>query len=96
MLRCPVSSAISRIVIKSDHTFRRIPTPGQVVGVVGRSGLFVVMNIDQEDRVVQVMEKAGRHRLVNVPLSAIRTFNRSLAQAIRRFLDEHAEPRDGG
>jgi len=91
-----VSSAISRIVIKSDHAFRRIPTPGQVVGVVGKSGLFVVMNVDRDDRVVQLMEKGGKHRLLSVPFSSIRTFNRNLANPIRRFIDSREEPREGG
>lgn len=91
-----MSSAISRIVIKSDHAFRRIPTPGQVVGVVGKSGLFIVMDIDRDDRVVQLMEKGGKHRLLNVPFSSIRTFNRNLAQAIRRFLDTREGPEERG
>ena len=88
-----MSSAISRIVIKSDQVFRKIPTQGQVVGVVGKSGLFVVMNVDQEARVAHLMEKAGRHRLTHVPFSSIRTFNHNLAKTIRRFLDSREEPR---
>lgn len=89
-----MSSAISRIVIKSDQVFSKTPAQGQVVGVVGKTGLFVVMNVDQETRIAQLMEKAGRHRLMSVPFSAIRTFNRNLAHAIRRFLDSREEPRN--
>lgn len=88
LLGYPVSSAISRVVIKSDQ---KIPTPGQVVGVVGKSGLYIVMNVDRDDRVVQLMEKEGRHRLTKVPISSIRAFNQNLARAIRRFLDARDE-----
>ena len=86
MLKVSVSSAISRIVIKSDHEFRRIPEPGQVVGVTGESGLYVVMNVDRANRLAQLMEKSGKHRLIEVPLASVRSFNRKLALAIHRFL----------
>jgi hypothetical protein len=89
-----VSSAISRIVVKSDQAFRKIPTLGEVVGVVGKSGLFVVMKVDLQDREAQLMEKGGKHRLTNVPFSAIRTINRKLAQTIKRFLDTREESRE--
>ena len=82
-----MSSAISCIVIKSDHNFRGIPQPGQVVGVTGESGLYVVMNVDSTSRVAQVMERFGRHRLIDVPFTSVRTFNQKLAHAIHRFLD---------
>jgi len=91
-----VGSGISRIVIKSDHAFRRIPAPGQVVGVLGKSGLFIVMNVERKSRMAQLMEKAGKHRLVDVPFSSIRTFNRNLAQAIHRFIDSGKDPQQGG
>jgi hypothetical protein len=81
-----VSSAISRIIVKSDHGFRCIPQPGQVVGVTGEAGLYVVMNVDSTSRVAQLMERFGRHRLIDVPLASVRTFNRKLAHAIHRFL----------
>ena len=87
LLRCPVSSAISRIVIKSDHIFTRFPQLGQIVGVSGASGLYVVMDLDHTNRIAQVMERSGRHRLIKVPIESIRTFNRRLAQAIHRLLD---------
>jgi len=82
-----VSSAISRIVIKSDHKYDRSPQPGQVVGVSGTEGLYVVMDLDRSNGVAQLMEKSGKHRLIQVPFARIRTFNRKLAQAIHRFLD---------
>jgi hypothetical protein len=82
-----VSSAISRIVIKSDHIFSRFPQLGQTVGVSGTPGLYVVMDLDRTNRVAQLMERSGRHRLIEVPFASIRTFNRKLAQAIHRFLD---------
>ena len=87
LLRCSVSSAISRIVIKSDQIFKGFPQPGQVVGVAGSPGLFIVMDLDHTNRIAQVMERSGRHRLSKVPIESIRTFNRRLAQAIHRLLD---------
>ena len=87
-----MGSAISRIVIKSDQISRKIPAPGQVVGVVGESGLFIVMNVDQKDRMVQLMERGGRHRLKDVPFSSVRVFKQSLLDAIRRFLDDSEAP----
>jgi hypothetical protein len=82
-----VSSAISRIVIKSDHMLGRFPQPGQVVGVAGAQCLYVVMDLDHTKSVAQLMERSGKHRLIHVPFASIRTFNRRLAQAIHRFLD---------
>jgi len=90
-----VSSAISRIVIKSDNISSKIPSLGQVVGVIGKPGLFIVMDVDRPANVAQLMEKAGRHRLSSVPFSSIRTFNRTLAKAIRRFLDSRDEGQPG-
>lgn len=90
-----MNSAISRLVIKSDQIFRKIPAPGQVVGVVGKTELFVVINLDKRRRVAQLMEKAGQHRLSKVPFSSIKAFNRSIAFAIRRFLDARDEARCG-
>ena len=90
-----MSSAISRIVIKSDNISSKIPSPGQVVGVIGKTGLFIVMDVDRPASVAQLMEKAGKHRLSNVPFSSIRTFNRTLAKAIRRFLDSRDEGQPG-
>jgi hypothetical protein len=83
----PVTSAISCIVIKSDRLPRKIPALGEVVRVVDRSGLFVVMSIDCEDRRVTLIEKGGKHRLLDVPFASLRTFNRNLERTIRRFLD---------
>ena len=91
MLRCLVSSAISRIVIKSDHIFNRFPQLGQVVGVSGAAGLYVVMDLDHTNRIAQVMEKSGKHRLIEVPFARIRTFNHKLAEAIHRFLETRQE-----
>ena len=87
-----MNSAISCIVIKSDRCSKKIPISGEIVQVDDRTGLFVVMHVDHGRRVVQLMERSGKHRLVDVPFASVRTFNRSLAQAIRRFLDvrEHA------
>ena len=87
-----MSSAISRIVIKSDHKFDRNPQPGQIVGVSGSEGLYVVMETNHENRIAQLMEKSGRHRLIEVPFARVRTFNRRLAQAIHRFLDSATSP----
>lgn len=86
-----MSSAISRIVIKSDHIFSRFPQLGQVVGVSGAQGLFVVMDVDSTNRIAQLMEKSGKHRLIEVPFARVRTFNRRIAQAIHRFLDSREE-----
>ena len=87
LLRCPVSSAISRIVIKSDHIFSRFPKLGQIVGVSGTPGLYVVMDIDHTKRIAQLMERSGKHRLIEVPFTSLRSFNRRLSEAIHRFLE---------
>lgn len=82
-----VTSAVSCIVIKSDFFPRRVPVPGQLVRVEGETGSFVVMQVDRRRRIVQLMEKAGKHRLFDVPFESVRIFNRQLAHAIYRFLD---------
>jgi len=88
-----VSSAISRLIIKSDHIFSKIPQLGQTVGLVGASDLYVVMDINHEKRVAQLMERSGKHRLIEAPFGSIRTFNRKLAQFIHRFLDSKEDSR---
>jgi hypothetical protein len=87
-----VSSAISRIVIKSDHISSRFPQPGQVVALSGAQELYVVMELDHTNRIAQLMEKSGKHRLIQVPFTRIRTFNRKLAEAIHRFLASAQDP----
>lgn len=87
-----MSSAISRIVIKSDRIFRQIPQPGQIVAVAGEHGLYVVMDIDHHEKSANLMEKFGKHRLTRVPFASIRTLNRKLADAIYRLLDAQSEP----
>jgi hypothetical protein len=52
----------------------------------------VVMELDHTNRVAQLMEKSGRHRLIQVPFTRIRTFNRKLAEAIQRFLYSRQDP----
>jgi hypothetical protein len=91
LLRCSVSSAVSRIVIKSDHMFGRFPQLGQVVGVAGAQGLYVVMNVDHANRIAQLMERSGKHRLIEVPFTSIRTLNRKIGQAIHRFLESRED-----
>ena len=81
-----MSSAISCIVIKSDPILRRVPKLGQTVGVAGTRGLFVVMNLDHRSQMVQLMERSGKHRLVEVPFDSVRTVNRKLVEALHRFL----------
>ena len=88
-----MSSAISCIVIKSDCLPKKIPVAGEIVKVEDRSGLFVVMNIDQKRRIAQLMEKSGKHRLLDVPFRAVQTFNRKLAQTINQFLDSSPAPK---
>lgn len=82
-----MSSSVSCIVIKSDLFPRRIPAPGEMVRVVGETGSYVVMQIDRRRRIVQLMEKSGRHRLVDVPFKSVRIFNRNVVRAIHDFLD---------
>ena len=94
LLRCPVSSAISCIVIKSDHISRKNPQLGQIVGVVGEHGSFVVISIDQQAQIAQVMERSGRHRLVEVPFASLRSFNRNLADTLHCFLQSREEGGD--
>jgi len=86
-----VSSAISCIVIKSDRHSSKIPLLGEVVQVEDRKGLFVVMHVDRNRRVAQLMERNGRHRLVDVPFILVRSFKRNLSQVIRRFLEARDE-----
>ncbi len=86
-----MSSAISCIVIKSDRHSSKIPLLGEVVRVEGRNGFFVVMHVDRNRRVAQLMERNGRHRLVDVPFISVRAFKRNLSQMIRRFLDARDE-----
>lgn len=45
------------------------------------------MQVDRRRRMVQLMERGGKHRLFEVPFGSIRVFNRQLVQAIQRFLD---------
>lgn len=86
-----MSSVISCIVIKSDLFPKRIPASGEIVRVTGLSGSFVVMQVDRRRRMVQLMERSGKHNLLDVPLASVRIFNRKLAHAIRRFLDAREE-----
>lgn len=58
-----------------------------MVRVVGETGSYVVMQIDRRRRIVQLMEKSGRHRLVDVPFKSVRIFNRNVVRAIHDFLD---------
>lgn len=88
-----MSSAVSRIVIKSDHILRRIPQLGQTVGIAGQPGLYVVMDLDHDKRVAQVMEKSGKHRLIDVPFASVRALNRRLVEAIHRLLDSREQGR---
>lgn len=91
-----MSSAISCIVIKSDRHSAKIPLLGEVVQVDGRNGFFMVMDVDRFRRVAQLMERSGKHRLVDVPFSSVRPSKRNLSQVIRRFLDarEDAQKRE--
>lgn len=91
LLRCPVSSAISCLVIKSDRKSGKIPILGESVLVDGRDGLFVVMHVDRNHRVAQLMERSGKHRLFAVPFASLRPFQRNLSEVIRRFLDAQDE-----
>lgn len=86
-----MSSGVSCIVVKSDFFPNRIPSPGQTVRVIGEPGSFIVMDVDRDRQIVQLMELRGKHRLVDVPFGSVRIFNRSLAHAIRRFLDAREE-----
>ena len=86
-----MGSAISCIVIKSDFFPNRVPAQGQTVRVIGEPGSFVVMEVDHDRQIVQLMERWGKHRLIDVPFESVRIFNRSLAHTIRRFLDAREE-----
>ena len=82
-----MSFPISCLVVKSDHLPRKIPSLGEVVRVIDRSGLFVVMSVDRGHRKVTLFEKGGKHRLLDVPFSSLRTLSYDLKRTIRRFLD---------
>jgi hypothetical protein len=45
------------------------------------------MNVDRNRRIAQLMERGGKHRLVDIPFSSVRPFKGNLAQIVRRFLD---------
>ena len=62
-----------------------------MVRVAGQTGSFIVMQVDRRRRSVQLMEKSGKHRLLDVPFRSVRVFNRQLAHAIHRFLDAYDE-----
>ena len=87
-----MGSPISCIVIKSDHHSKKIPCTGEIVGVTAEADLFVVMDVDHRRQVAQLMERSGRHRLFDVSFSRLRTFNRTLSEAIHRFLGVKAIP----
>ncbi len=82
-----MSSAFSCIVIKSDRRSRKVPLLGEIVRVDGREDFFIVMSIDRFHRVAQLMERSGKHRLVDIPFTSLRPFKRNLSQVVRRFLD---------
>ena len=86
-----MNSAISCIVIKSDRQSGKIPLLGEAVRVAGRKGFFIVMNVDRFRGVAQLMERSGKHRLVDVPFNSVHPFKRNLSQVIRRFLDARDE-----
>ena len=86
-----MSSAISCIVIKSDRRSRKIPLVGEVVRADGKTGLFMVMQVDHDRRVAQLMERTGKHRFVDVPFDSVQTFKHNVSQAVRRFLDAREE-----
>jgi hypothetical protein len=68
-----------------------------MVQVDGRNGFFVVMDVDRNRRVAQLMERNGKHRLLDVPFISVRSIKRNLSQVIRCFLDarDEAQKRDG-
>lgn len=86
-----MSSAISCIVIQSDRLSGKVPTLGEVVRVDARAGYFVVMHVDRNRRIAQLMERGGKHRLVDIPFSSVRPFKGNLAQVVRRFLDARGD-----
>ncbi len=87
LLRCSVSSAISCIVIKSNRQSEKTPLLGEVVRVDDRNGFFIVLDVDRKRRVAQLMERSGKHRLVDIPFAFVRPFKRNLTQVIERFLE---------
>ncbi len=86
-----MSSAISCIVIKSDQISTRVPRLGQTVGVAGERGWFVVVSLDDRNRIAHLMERSGKHRLIEVPFESVRTFNRKLAEALHSFLQSRED-----
>ncbi len=91
-----MNSDISCIVIQSDRQSGKIPFLGEVVRVEGRNGSFIVMHLDRFRRVAQLMERSGKHRLIDVSFAAVRPIKRNLSQVIRRFLDERDETQRRG
>lgn|GEM_PF-2131507 len=89
-----MSSAISCIVVKSDRFSNKIPSAGEIVQVAGEASLFVVMHVDHGRRIAQLMERTGKHRLVDVPFGRLRALNRTLAQAVSRILESRDDTRE--
>ena len=81
-----MDSSISCIVIKSDRS-KKVPFTGEIVGVAAETDLFVVMHVDPIRKVAQLMERSGKHRLVDVSFDRLRTFNGVLGQVIHRMLE---------
>jgi len=94
-----VEPPIVSVFIKSDRLRRRVPKVGEMVRLAGRPGLFLVTRVDRNERVVDLMQKAGRHELnENVPFSSIRSLDKNVSVAVDEFLksqfpseDEKAE-----
>jgi hypothetical protein len=89
-----VSSAISCIVVKADRFSKKIPSAGEIVQVGGETGLYVVMHVDHGRRIAQLMERTGKHRLVDVPFAHLRSLNRALPRAIRSFLESRDDTKE--
>ena len=86
-----MSSAISCVVIKTDQVSRKLPSIGKLAKVEGEAGLFVVVDVDRNKNIAQLMERSGKHRLMDVPFDLIKPLTRNLGDTIRSFLDAREE-----
>ena len=83
------------VFIKSDRLRKRVPQVGEMVRFVGHPGLFVVTRVDRNERVVDLMQKAGRHELTeSVSFSSIRSLEKNLSVAVGEFLNSPVLSKD--
>ena len=82
-----MGSANVSTVIKSGRLRKKIPNVGQMVRVEGRSGLYKVVRVDRDRRVVDVA-RGGKSNdsEVDVSFTCIVQVDAKISQSIQQFL----------